>query len=159
MLKIAKIALAIWLAAGVCDIALAQEVSYRKNIRPLWQEKCAVCHGPNSPYLGEFEAAAAKYTKENKGPRMDTYADLIFYIGWPDTGAIMRRLDDGKSVKDGKPGNMYPYLGSNEEERQKNLNTFKEWVGRDAWTLKRWNPRGDVAGITRDELDKIKVKY
>jgi hypothetical protein len=90
---------------------------------------------------------------------MDTYADLIFYIGWPDTGAIMRRLDDGKSVKDGKPGNMYPYLGSNEEERQKNLNTFKEWVGRDAWTLKRWNPRGDVAGITRDELDKIKVKY
>jgi hypothetical protein len=54
---------------------------------------------------------------------------------------------------------MYPYLGSNEEERQKNLNTFKEWVGRDAWTLKRWNPRGDVTGITRDELDKIKVKY
>jgi len=159
MSKIAKIALAVWLAAAVCDVSFAQEVTYRKNIRPLWLEKCSTCHGANSPYLGEFEAAAAKYTAEMKGPRMDTYADLIFYIGWPDTGAIMRRLDDGKSVKGGKPGNMYQYLGVNEEERQRNLNTFKEWVGRDAWTLKRWNARGDVAGITRDELDKIKVKY
>ena len=159
MLKIARIALAISLAAGVCDISLAQEVTYRKNIRPLWLEKCSGCHDSGSPYLGDFEAAAAKYTAERKGPRMDTYADLIFFVGWPDTGAIMRRLDDGKSVKGGKPGNMYPYLGSSEEERQKNLNTFKEWVGRDAWTLKRWNPRGDVAGITRDELDRIKVKY
>jgi hypothetical protein len=62
-------------------------------------------------------------------------------------------------VKGGKPGNMYQYLGANEEERQRNLNLFKEWVGRDAWTLKRWNARGDVPGITREELDKIKVKY
>jgi hypothetical protein len=159
MSRIAKIALAIAIAAGVCDISLAQEVTYRKNIRPLWVEKCAACHGSGSPYMGEFESAAAKYTAESKGPRMDTYADLIFFIGWPDTGAIMRRLDDGKSVKGGKPGNMYPYLGANEEERQKNLNTFKEWVGRDAWILKRWDPKGDVSGITRDELGKIKVKY
>ncbi len=159
MLKIAKIALAIWLTVGVCDISLAQEVTYRKNIRALWLEKCSLCHGPNSPYLGDFEVAAAKYTAEMKGPRMDTYADLIFYVGWPDTGALMRRLDDGKSVKGGKPGNMYQYLGANEEERQRNLNAFKEWVGKDAWTLKRWNARGDVPGITREELDKIKVKY
>ena len=159
MWKIAKIALAMWLTAGVCDISFAQEVTYRKNIRPLWLQKCSGCHGANSPYLGEFEAAAAKYTAEMKGPRMDTYADLVFFVGWPDTGAIMRRLDDGKSVKGGKPGNMYQYLGANEEERQRNLNSFKEWVGRDAWILKRWDPRGEVAGITRDELDKIKVKY
>jgi hypothetical protein len=159
MLRFAKIALAVGLAAGVCEIALAQDVTYRKNIRPLWLEKCSVCHGSNAPYLGDFEAAAAKYTAEMKGPRMDTYADLIFYVGWPDTGALMRRLDDGKSVKGGKPGNMYQYLGANEEERQRNLNTFKDWVGKDAWTLKRWNARGDVPGITREELGKIKVKY
>ena len=37
---------------------------------------------------------------------MDTYADLIFFVGWPDTGALMRRLDDGKTAADGKPGNV-----------------------------------------------------
>ena len=84
---------------------------------------------------------------------------MIFFIGWPDTGAIMRRLDDGKSVKDGKPGNMYQYLGATEEDRQKNLNTFKNWVGKDAWTLKRWEARAGTPGISREELEKIQVKY
>ena len=159
MLKITKMVLALGFAAGVCNAVQAQEVTYRKQIRPLWESKCAACHGTASPYLGDFEEAAGKYTAAMKGPRMDTYADLIFFIGWPDTGAIMRRLDDGKSVKTGKPGNMYQYLGATEEERQKNLNTFKSWVGTDAWTLKRWEARGDVAGISREELGKIKVKY
>lgn len=94
-----------------------------------------------------------------KGPRMDTYADLIFYIGWPDTGAIMRKLDDRKSTSDGMPGNMNQYLGTTEEERQKNLNLFKEWVGKDAWKLNRWEARGKVPAITKEDMDKIKVKY
>jgi hypothetical protein len=38
-------------------------------------------------------------------------------------------LDDGKNTKDGKPGNMYQYLGATEDERQKNLKLFKKWVG------------------------------
>jgi len=159
MSRIASTIIGLALTAGVCAASQAQEVTYRKTIRPLWQDKCAACHAQNSPYLGEFKTAVAKYTAEMKGPRMDTYADLIFYIGWPDTGAIMRRLDDGKNVKNGKPGNMYQYLGATEEERQKNLNSFKDWVGPDAWTLKRWNARGDVPGISREELAKIKVKY
>lgn len=159
MLKIVKTVLALGLMAGVCITALAQEVTYRKNIRPLWLEKCAGCHGAGSPYLGEFMENEKTFTQQMKGPRMDTYADLIFFIGWPDTGAIMRRLDDGKSVKTGKPGNMYQYLGATEEDRQKNLNTFKGWVGKDAWTLKRWEARGDTPGISREELEKIRVKY
>ena len=93
-----------------------------------------------------------------KGPRMDSYADLIMLIGWPDTGAVMRRLDDGKNAG-GKPGNMYQYLGSTDEERQKNLLTFKAWVGPEGWILKRWNARGNVPAITKEELDKIRVKY
>ncbi|MBT9537978.1 MAG: hypothetical protein IVZ94_07575 [Nitrospirae bacterium] len=63
----------------------------------------------------------------------------------------MRRLDDGKNTKDGKPGNMYQYLGSTEEERQQNLKLFKDWVGN--WTLKK---RKD---ITKEEMEGIKVKY
>jgi hypothetical protein len=94
-----------------------------------------------------------------KGPKMDTYTDLISFVGWPDSGALMRRLDDGKSTSDGKPGNMYQNLGATEEERQKNLNLFKQWVGKDAWKLNRWEARGKVPAITKEDMDKIKVKY
>ncbi|MRR36663.1 cytochrome C, partial [bacterium] len=70
---------------------------------------------------------------------------------WPDTGALMRRLDDGKNAKEGKPGNMYKHLGTTEEERQKNLALFKAWVGN--WNLKKWPE------VTKEELDGVKVKY
>ena len=137
----------------------AADVTYRKNIGPLWEQKCSACHGSSAPYLGDFQENQKKFEAQFKGPRMDTYADLIFFIGWPDTGALMRRLDDGKSTSSGKPGNMYHYLGANDEERQKNLNLFKDWIGKDAWKLNRWKARGDVPAITKEDLDKIVVKY
>lgn len=86
-----------------------------------------------------------------KGPKMDSYAHLVYFTGWPDTGALMRRLDDGKNTKDGKAGNMYQYLGSDDAERQKNLKLFREWVGN--WVLKRWPE------MTKEDMNGIKVKY
>ena len=139
--------------------ALAADVSYRKDISPLWKERCAPCHGANSPYLGDFQENEKKYSQEMKGPRMDTYADLISFVGWPDTGAIMRRLDDGSNAADHKPGNMYQYLGATDAERQANLKIFKAWVGEGGWILKRWDKKGDVPGVTKEELSKMKVKY
>jgi hypothetical protein len=139
--------------------AAADEVTYRKHIRPLFQQECAVCHGADAPYLGDFKENKPEYVEKNLGPRMDTYAGLIFFIGWPDTGAIMRRLDDGKSTKDGKPGNMFEHLGDDVQERQKHLSIFKAWVGEEAWTLKRWNARGDVPGATKEEIARMKLKY
>lgn len=147
------------LIAGMSGPSWAQDVTYRKHIQPLVAQKCGGCHGAGSPYYGDFSEDKKKYEAALKGPRMDSYADLIFFIGWPDTGAIQRRLDDGKNAGDGKPGNMYNYLGASEEERQKNLNLFKEWVGKDAWKLNRWEARGNVAAITKEDLDKIKVTY
>ncbi len=147
-----------FLVAGVSVASWAEDITYRKHIRPLWEQKCSACHGAGSPYLGDFDADKKKYEAQMKGPRMDTYAELIFYVGWPDTGALMRRLDDGKSAG-GKPGNMYQYLGGTDEERQKNLNFFKEWVGKDAWKLNRWEARGKVPAITKEDMDKMKVKY
>lgn len=133
-------------------IANAEEITYRKHIKPLFDAKCVACHGQDSaPEYEAFKAEKEKWLAAKKGMRMDTYSHLIFYTAWPDTGALMRRLDDGKNTKDGKPGNMYQYLGASEEERQKNLNVFKEWVGH--WTLKRWKE------ITKEELEKIRVKY
>jgi hypothetical protein len=37
-------------------------------------------------------------------------AALCRDTAWPDIGALIRRLDDGKGSKDGKPGNMYQHL-------------------------------------------------
>ena len=78
--------------------ALAADVSYRKDILPLWKAQCEACHGADAPYLGDFLQNEKKYKQQMKGPRMDTYADLIMFVGWPDTGAIMRRLDDGSNT-------------------------------------------------------------
>ncbi len=144
------------LVAGVTNAA---DITYRKDIRPLWGQKCAPCHGKDSPYLGDFLEKEDKYKKLMKGPRMDTYADLISFVGWPDTGAIMRRLDDGRNTRDGKPGNMYQYLGGTEAERQKNFKVFRAWVGEEAWIHKRWDAKGDMPGVTKEELAKIRVKY
>ena len=156
MLRILAVSLVMILLAAP---AFAADVSYRKDILPLWKARCATCHGAHSPYLGDFLENETKYRQAMKGPRMDTYADLIFFVGWPDTGAIMRRLDDGSNTADRKPGNMYPYLGATDEERQANLKVFKAWVSEEGWTLKRWDKRGDVPGVTKEEMNKMKVKY
>jgi hypothetical protein len=147
------------LAVLLSGTTWAQDVTYRKDIRPLWQKRCADCHGADSPYYGDFSENKERFMADDIGPRMDSYADLIFFIGWPDTGAMMRRLDDGKHTADGKPGNMYEYLGDDEAERQRNLKLFQAWVGEEAWNLKRWNARGDVPAITKEELNKLKLKY
>ena len=155
-----RMILALFLVGGVSMASwAAEEITYRKHIRPLWVQKCAACHDASAPYLGEYDENRKKFDAQFKGPRMDTYADLVMFVGWPDTGAIMRRLDDGKSTSDGKPGNMYERLGATQEERQKNLNLFKQWVGQDGWKLNRWKARGKVPAITKEDVDKIKVKY
>lgn len=129
----------------------ADDITYRQHIRPLWEQKCIGCHGQASPYLADFEADKEKFSKAMKGPRMDSYPALIMYIGWPDTGAIMRRLDDGKAASGGKPGNMYQYLGGDEPERQKNLALFKSWVGEGGWYLGRFKD------LDKPTLMKMKV--
>jgi mono/diheme cytochrome c family protein len=160
MKTIGTAALVAALVAAASADGLAQDTNYRKDIRLLVEVKCAACHGAGAPTLAEFLLDQKKYTAVMKGPRMDTYADLVMLIGWTDTGAIMRRLDDGTSaLAGGKPGNMYQFLGATEEERQANLRTFKAWVGPEAWNLKRWGARGSVPAITKEELDKIQVKY
>jgi hypothetical protein len=82
---------------------------------------------------------------------MNDYANLIAFVGWPDTGALMRRLDDGTNTKDRKPGNMYENLGADEAERQKNLALFKAWVGEGGWFLGKFNE------LDKATLMKMKV--
>ena len=139
--------------------ALAQEVTYRKDIQPMIKAMCSECHGNDAPALADFKLDEEKYKKDKTGPRTDTYEHLLALIAYPDTGAFMRRLDDGTTTPDRKPGNMYKYLGETDAERAANLKTIKAWVGEGAWNLNRWSKRGDVPGITKEQLDKLKVKY
>ena len=130
----------------------SSEITYTSHIQSLVAAKCVACHGKDAaPEYHAFKKEKEKWLAKGQGMRMDTYSHLIFYTAWPDSGALMRRLDDGKGSKDGKPGNMYQHLGASEVERQKNLSLFKSWVGN--WSHKRWNE------IFKEDINGITVKY
>lgn len=162
-----KNTLKLMLAAATATVfalpTVAQDVSYRKDIAPLIKKQCAECHGADSPTYNEFKLTKEiqdKYIKEKTGPRNDTYELLVAMIGYPDTGSFMRRLDDGTHpLSNGKAGNMYKYLGDNDADRASNLKLVKAWLGEGAWNLNRYQARGDVPAITKEQLDKLKLKY
>jgi mono/diheme cytochrome c family protein len=115
--------------------AQTSQVTYENTIHKVVAERCAECHGANAPSMADFKKEKDKYTQESLGPRMDTYENLMVMVNGSDTGAIMRRLDDGANSKDGKPGNMYKHLGKDDAQRAANLALFKRWVG--SWNLKK----------------------
>jgi len=124
-------------------------ITYEKDIRPIVAARCADCHGPDSPSMDEFDRDKERYRKQEKGPRLDTYPHLMVVVKGADAGALMRRLDDGKHTKDGKPGNMHDHLGSTDAERAANLEIFRKWVGN--WTLKR------KKALSSEELNAIRA--
>jgi len=135
--------------AGSAFAAEKGKVTYEKDVKDIVSAHCVLCHGSNSPTIEEFKKDEKGFKRKLKGPKMDTYSNLIKFVNGSDTGALMRRLDDGKNTKDGKPGNMYTKLGGTEEERVANLKVIKAWVG--GWTLKR------KKDITAKELKAIKA--
>lgn len=145
--------------ASLAAPAIAQDLSWRTNIQPLVKDKCGACHGATAPIYEEWNLDRKNYEAKNVGPRMDNYVDFMRHVVWPATGSMMRRLDDGKNAG-GKPGNMYAYLGANDDERARNLATIKAWLGGDAaWNLNRWEARGNVPAITKEQLERVKAKY
>jgi mono/diheme cytochrome c family protein len=143
LLKVLGAAGALAFAAGV-----QADVTYENSVKKLITERCAMCHVKGAPTMEEFKKDEDGFKKKMKGPRMESYSDVMVMVNGSDTGALMRRLDDGTSA-DGKKGNMHNYLGKNDAERARNLATFKEWVGH--WTLKR------KKDVSEDELKKIKA--
>lgn len=147
--------------------AVAADVTYRTDVAPMMQKYCAECHSEKagSPSMADFNLDMEKYKKEKVGPRSDTYEHLLQLINGKSTGAFMRRLDDGSSpYAGGKPGNMYKYLcekdnKDNNAECAANLLVLKAWVGEGGWNLNRMSARGDVPALTKEQMDKVKVKY
>lgn len=143
MLKVLATAGALAFAAGA-----QADVTYENSIKKLIAERCAYCHAKGAPTMEEFKKDEDGFKKKAKGPRLESYQDVMVVVNGSDTGALMRRLDDGSSA-DGKVGNMHKYLGKTDPDRARNLATFKEWVGH--WTLKR------KKDMSEDELKKIKA--
>jgi len=54
---------------------------------------------------------------------------------------------------------MYKHLGDTDAERAKNLQTIKAWLGDGAWYVNRFDARGDMPGVTKEQLEKVKAKY
>jgi len=130
-------------------VSAGEAVTYEKDIKGIIAKGCIACHGSNAPAMEEFKRDQEGYKKKMMGPRADTYGNLMVMVNGSAAGALMRRLDDGKNTKDGKPGNMHVYLGSADAERGANLETFKKWVGN--WTLKRSKE------LSQGELEAIKA--
>lgn len=149
--------LAVGLLTGISFSASAQDITWRKDVQPIVASKCAGCHGPNAPEYEEWLVQREK--NKTLAPRMDTHSHFMDYVVWPATGALMRRLDDGKAASGGKPGNMYQFLGASDAERAKNLQIIKAWLGEGAWNLNRWEARGKTPGITKEQVDRVKAKY
>jgi len=159
--------LAVLAGAVVALPAMAADVTYRKDVAPMLEKYCADCHSAKAgaPTVKEFDddkARKEQYKKDKVGPRNDTYETVLQLIAYPDAGAFMRRLDDGTSqYAGGKPGNMYKYLceKGNDAECAANLKVLKAWVGEGGWNLNRFKARGDVPAITKEQLDKLQLKY
>jgi hypothetical protein len=145
------------LFAGIIASAGAQDLTWRKDIQPLITAKCALCHDAKHPGFADWNVQ--RVSKKELSPRLDAYPNFMNHVVWPETGAIMRRLDDGKGAPGAKPGNMYAFLGADDAERGKNLQTIKAWLGEGAWNLNRWEKRGETPAISKEQLDKIKAKY
>jgi hypothetical protein len=145
------------LAAVVAVPAFADDTTWRKDVGPLIAAKCGGCHGASAPEYNDWMLLGDE--KRSTVPsRMDTYPHFMSYVVWPATGAMMRRLDDGKA-SGGKPGNMYRFLGASDDERVKNFRLIKNWLGEGAWNLNRFKARKDVPGVTKEQLEKIEAKY
>jgi hypothetical protein len=124
-------------------------VTYEKDVKSIISKRCLSCHGSNAPTIEEFNKNKEGFKQKNKGPRMDTYENLMIFVNGTDTGALMRRLDDGKETPNGKPGNMYLWVGKTDSERVENLSIIKKWIGH--WTLKRKHE------MTEEEIKLIKA--
>ena len=131
--------------------AAAQSVTYENTVKKIIAERCAACHIQGAPTLAEFDKDKEGWTKKFKGPSLADYKNVIILVKGSDAGALMRRLDDGKNTKDGKPGNMYNYLGKDAHDRAERLEKMKKWVG--SWNLKRRKElsEAELAAITAPE--------
>ena len=146
--------LAVLLAAAAASSAGANDLTWRKDIGPMIATRCGTCHGAGAPEYNDGNLIPQE--KRRSVPRMDSDPHFMSSVVWPATGAMKRRLDDGKAAG-GKSGNLYPYLGSSNEVRAGNLKMLNDWLGDGTCNLNHFKARGDMPAITKEQPEKIKA--
>ena len=109
-----KVLTAVTMTVLAVTLVQADEITWSGNVKQVFDKHCITCHGSDAPEYAAFKKDKEAWLKKGIGMRMDTYSHLVAFAGWPNSGALMRRLDDGKGSKEGKPGNMYQHLGADE---------------------------------------------
>ena len=88
---------------------------------------------------------------------MDTHENKFVLISYSDSGAFIRRHDDGTSQSAGsKSGNMYKHLRQAETERAKTKDVLKARLGEGTWSRNRREVCGDVPAMTKAEMEQLK---
>src|SRR4030042_480282 len=82
-------------AAGAALAAGKDGVTYEKDVKKIISERCLSCHGSDSPTMEAYKKDEAGFKKAMKGPRIDTYANLMVMVNGSDTRAPRRRVGDG----------------------------------------------------------------
>ena len=59
----------------------AADVTWSKDIKPLFDKQCLACHGATAPEHDDFVKDKKGYTAKNIGMRMDTYSHLDHLCG------------------------------------------------------------------------------
>ena len=93
----------IWQAAGVAAWfagasggTLAADTTYTKDIKPLFEAKCALCHGAASPYFGDFDKDPKKFAAAMGNSEVVLYGGHGRYGSGPDFDDIHSK--DGNFV-------------------------------------------------------------
>ena len=149
--------LAIVALCGLSASVAAQDLTWRKDIQPLIKDNCGACHGASAPNYEEWNLDSQDFEAEKIDHGLDNYADFMRHVVWPATGAIARRLDDGKNAE-GKPGNMHAFLGATDQDRAA-PGDVEELAGRGRMEPQSLGSAGNLPAITKEQLDKIKAKY
>ena len=139
--------------------AVAQDVTYRGQIAALWQNKCIACHGAQSPERADFLLDEKGYAAKSQGPRMDSYERFIAFIAWPDTGALMRRSTTAAALMAAASRATCTSTSARRRASAHQLEVGQGLGRQRRWNLNRWEQRGDVPAVTKEQMEKIAVKY
>ena len=130
-------------------------MKYQTHIKQLFDVKCLRCHGSTAPEYEQFNVEKDKWVKQGLGMKMDSYRQLANFVVWPNTGAVMRRLDDGKNMTRWKT-----------RQHVSVLRRYREVEGEKSFTVqavdKNWAWTKRLPELTKEEileLDKIRGRY
>jgi hypothetical protein len=144
-----RIALLASLLAGFALTGCGEEdtgLTYAKNVRPLFNERCTICHRPDGPsgidIQNPFAAQGGLVTSKNRfktaHPELDVPEDIVL-AGEPERSFLMYKIDPGITLPPDPPGEAEAPAGSKmplqiPQLEYEQVHAIEEWVRSGAGT-------------------------